>query len=45
MTFYEYIREFTQVYRASEACSPALREARCIEVMSRYEFTPILEGD
>lgn len=45
MTFYEYIRELTRVYQASEHLSPALREAKCIEVTSRFEFTPILAGD
>ncbi len=41
MTFYEYITELTKTYRAYEKMSPALREAACIEVQSRYEFLPL----
>lgn len=39
-TFYAYVTEFTRVYKACEGQSPAVREARCVEVMSRYEFLP-----
>lgn len=45
MTFYSYIKELTRVYQDSENCSPAIREARCVQVMSRFEFMPILDGD
>lgn len=41
MTFYEYIKEFTEVYKENRKESAAIREARCVEVMSRYEFLPI----
>ena len=45
MTFYEYLKEFTETYLAHEKDDPALREAYCVEVMSRYEFLPPEEGD
>lgn len=45
MTFYEYIKEFTQVYKENENNSAAIREARCVEVMSRYGFLPMEEGE
>lgn len=45
MTFYEYITEFTRVYRENMASPVALREARCLAVQSRYEFAPMEEGD
>ncbi len=45
MTFYEYIKEFTKVYRECGEKSPAVREARCVEVMSRYMFLPAEPGD
>lgn len=45
MTFYEYLREFTDTYLAHEHDAPALREAYCVEVMSRYEFLPMEPGD
>lgn len=45
MTFYEYIREFTKVYKECEKESAAVREARCVEVMSRYMFLPAESED
>lgn len=41
MTFYEYIMEFTNVYKDYEGKHPALREAACVAVMSKYEFLPL----
>lgn len=41
MKFYEYIMEFTGAYKEYEGKPPALREAACVEVMSRYEFLPL----
>lgn len=40
MTCYEYITEFTRTFQEHEKDPVALREAACIEVMSRYEFLP-----
>lgn len=45
MTFYEYVKEFTEVYKECGGISSALREARCVEVMSRYEFLPVGDGE
>lgn len=45
MTFYDYIKELTKVYQANADRSPAMREAKCIAVTSRFEFTPIQDGD
>ena len=45
MTFYEYLTEFTRVYRENTDAPAALREARCLAVQSRYEFAPMEEGD
>ncbi len=45
MTFYQYLKEFTDTYRAHIDDHCALREAYCVEVMSRYEFQPMQEGD
>lgn len=45
MTFYEYVTEFTRVYRENITKSAAMREARCVEVMSRYEFLPLEEKE
>lgn len=45
MTFYEYIKELTEAYRAHQTDSPAMREAVCVEVMSRYTFAPLEELD
>ena len=45
MTFYEYIEELTQAYQAHREDAPALREAACVEVMSRYAFLPMEERD
>jgi len=45
MTFYEYLTEFTRVYRENMDAPAALREAKCLAVQSRYEFLPMEEGD
>ncbi|MDE6129283.1 MAG: hypothetical protein K2G16_08880, partial [Lachnospiraceae bacterium] len=45
MTFYEYVTEFTRVYQENQGESAAMREARCVEVMSRYAFLPIKAGE
>lgn len=45
MTFYEYIKEFTEVYRGCGEESSAVREAKCVEVMSRYMFLPVKPED
>ncbi len=45
MTFYEYIKEFTEVYRSCGEESSAVREAKCVEVMSRYMFLPVKPED
>lgn len=45
MTFYEYLTEFTRVYRENMDAPAAIREARCLAVQSRYEFIPMEEGD
>lgn len=45
MTFYEYIKTFTKTYKEHQGEPPALREAACIEIMSRYEFLPLDEDE
>ena len=45
MTFYDYITEFTRVYRENMDAPAALREARCLAVQSRYEFAPMEPED
>ncbi len=45
MTFYEYVTEFTRVYQENMEESAAMREARCVEVMSRYVFLPMQAGE
>ncbi len=45
MTFYQYLKEFTETYLAHQNAPCALREAYCVEVMSRYEFLPMEQGD
>lgn len=45
MTFYEYVTDLTRAYQAYAGENPALREAACIQVMSRYEFLPLEEAD
>lgn len=45
MTFYNYLKEFTDTYKAHMNDPVALREAYCIEVQSRYEFVPVQNGD
>lgn len=45
MTFYEYVTEFTRVYKENQGESAAMREARCVEVMSRYAFLPLGEKE
>ena len=45
MTFYQYLKEFTETYLAHRDDPCALREAYCVEVMSRYEFLPMEQGD
>ena len=45
MTFYEYITEFTRVYRENFSAPVAVREAKCLAVQSRYEFAPMEPGD
>lgn len=43
MTFYEYMTALTEAYQAHS--EPAMREAKCSEVMSRYVFLPMEEHD
>ena len=43
MTFYEYMLAFTDAYQSQE--NPAMREAKCNEVMSRYAFLPMEDHD
>lgn len=45
MTFYSYLKEFTETYQAHYRDDPALREAYCTRVQSRYEFLPLRPGD
>lgn len=45
MTFYTYLTEFTNTYKAHFEDDPALREAYCVEVMSRYQFLPMEQED
>lgn len=45
MSFYEYITEFTWTYKECRNCHIAIREAKCLQVMSRYQFMPMEEGD
>ncbi len=45
MTFYEYVTEFTKVYKENQEESAAIREARCVEVMSRYAFLPLRQEE
>lgn len=45
MTFYAYLKEFTDTYKKHFHDNPALREAYCVEVMSRYEYLPMEAGD
>ena len=45
MTFYEYLKAFTETYRAHEQDDVSLREAYCVAVQSRYEFLPIKPGE
>ena len=45
MTFYQYLKEFTEVYQTHFHDDVSLREAYCIEVQSRYAFLPIREGE
>jgi len=42
---YEYITEFTRIYREHDGKDISAREADCIQVMSRSLFTPIEPGD
>lgn len=45
MTFYQYLKTFTETYRAHESDDVSLREAYCIAVQSRYEFLPMQRGE
>lgn len=45
MTFYTYLKTFTETYRIHQNDDVSLREAACIEVQSRYEFLPIRPGE
>lgn len=45
MTFYEYLEELTKAYQTHENDGPSIREAACIEVMSRYAFIPMEQRD
>ena len=36
MTFYQYLKEFTETYLCPRMPPCTLREAYCVEVMSRY---------
>lgn len=45
MTFYTYLKTFTETYRIHQNDDVSLREAACIEVQSRYEFLPIQPGE
>ena len=45
MTFYEYLKAFTDTYKAHIHDDVSLREAYCLAVQSRYEFLPIQAGE
>ena len=45
MTFYQYLKTFTQTYKAHQNDDVSLREAYCIEVQSRYAFLPMQAGE
>ncbi|MBQ9188024.1 MAG: pyruvate formate-lyase [Clostridia bacterium] len=45
MTFYEYLKAFTETYRAHIHDDVSLREAYCVAVQSRYEFLPLQAGE
>ena len=45
MTFYSYLKEFTETYQRHQTEDVSLREAYCIAVQSRYEFVPMQPED
>ncbi len=45
MTFYAYLRAFTETYKAHIDDDVSLREAYCLAVQSRYEFMPMRTGE
>lgn len=45
MTFFEYLKAFTQTYKAYQNEDKGLREAMCLSVMAQYEFLPLQEDD
>ena len=42
---YEYIMEFTDTYKKYKDAPTAVREAKCVEVQTRYWFQPMREDD
>lgn len=45
LSFYEYINKFTDTYKQYRKSHIAIREAKCLEVMSEYQFMPMEEND
>ena len=45
MTFYEYLKTFTETYKTHIGDDVSLREAYCIAVQSLYEFLPMQRGE
>jgi pyruvate-formate lyase len=45
LSFYEYITKFTKTYQENKNSPIAIREAKCIEVMSEYQFLPMEQED
>ena len=45
MTFYQYLKAFTETYQAHQNDDVSLREAYCVAVQSRYEFLPMKTGE
>ena len=45
MTFYQYLKAFTETYQAHQNDDVSLREAYCVAVQSRYEFLPMKAGE
>ena len=42
---YEYIMEFSDTYKKYKDAPTAIREAKCVEVQTRYWFQPMREDD
>lgn len=45
LSFYDYITAFTKTYQENMHNHIAIREAKCLKVMSEYQFLPMREED